>query len=882
MHFPRFRSAVVTFAVAAALLSPVVASAAPDPGGACSNPGSGVHVAPDGDDANPGTEARPVRTVQRGVDVAGGGGTVILHEGTYRESVVVRNGSRTLVARPGDTVWIAGSDIVTDWTSLNGDWATQNTRVPTSQDQRATFRSRLQIADRDIAGHLAIVAIDGTQLEQVSSIDQLDAGSFHVDGSGRVRLGTDPRGRTVEIAMRSVGLFLDNASGSEVSGIGFRHFATSPNAWAAMRIDADSDRVTVTESVFADNANTGLQILGTDATITANAFVDNGHVGANAHHADNLVFADNLVQGNNRERFAANASAGGLKVTASRWIEIRDNHFLENHSDAVWIDESVLGVDLVANHTENNDRYGFHIENSAKARLLSNLSEGDLRGIQFAESNDSRIYNNVVVGTEQAIAVLDAELDSANGQGDPRFGLTHDDRYGPVPDLISWNIDDVEVRNNVMVEGTDINKPLLFITDTVRERSAYDFDVRPDHNLFHRTNPSNPRWVVGFGDWPTGMIAATSVSQWQSRTGLGQGDAETSGTFTALDADFTARNGGPADGTGATVPQWLADIAGIGGGFNDRGLFAPMNANPGPDCGGNGGGGGGGNDGPDTTAPSAPTGVSANTAGEGVLLSWTAGVDDRGVAGHLVHRDGSYVAWVSSGTTYRDTDATPGSSHRYEIRSQDAARNNSAPTAITVDVPGDGGGEPPVGDKPAAPVSVAATSAGDSVTLTWAPGDNTQLKGWLIHRNWQYLAFVPANARSFTDDGLAVGSTVGYQVRAQWPDGSFSDPSTRVQVTVGDGGGGGGADVQAPTPPPNVTAASAAGQVALSWSAGTDDRGVGGYLVHRNGSYLAWVPNGRVYVDATAQPGVTYTYAIRTQDTSKNNSTPTTATVIAR
>ncbi|HYQ17251.1 MAG TPA: hypothetical protein VEQ58_15870, partial [Polyangiaceae bacterium] len=41
------------------------------------------YVAPDGDDANDGSLAKPFATIQKGADVAGAGDTVYLRGGTY-------------------------------------------------------------------------------------------------------------------------------------------------------------------------------------------------------------------------------------------------------------------------------------------------------------------------------------------------------------------------------------------------------------------------------------------------------------------------------------------------------------------------------------------------------------------------------------------------------------------------------------------------------------------------------------------------------------------------------------------------------------------------------------------------------------------------------
>jgi cellulose 1,4-beta-cellobiosidase len=61
-----------------------------------------------------------------------------------------------------------------------------------------------------------------------------------------------------------------------------------------------------------------------------------------------------------------------------------------------------------------------------------------------------------------------------------------------------------------------------------------------------------------------------------------------------------------------------------------------------------------------------------------VDLSWAASTDNIGVAGYTVRRDGAVVATVSSGTTYSDTKAAPGTTYQYSVTAFDAAGNTSA------------------------------------------------------------------------------------------------------------------------------------------------------------------------------------------------------------
>jgi chitodextrinase len=58
------------------------------------------------------------------------------------------------------------------------------------------------------------------------------------------------------------------------------------------------------------------------------------------------------------------------------------------------------------------------------------------------------------------------------------------------------------------------------------------------------------------------------------------------------------------------------------------------------------------------------------------------------VVGYLIHRDWQYVAFVTAGMSFSDPNIVAGTRYRYQVRAQDAAGNNSAPTELlVVDVP---------------------------------------------------------------------------------------------------------------------------------------------------------------------------------------------------
>ena len=70
---------------------------------------------------NPGTQARPMRTIQAAADLAKPGDTVLVRAGIYREEVVPPRGGAsqdrpiTYRAAPGEKVSIRGSERITNW-----------------------------------------------------------------------------------------------------------------------------------------------------------------------------------------------------------------------------------------------------------------------------------------------------------------------------------------------------------------------------------------------------------------------------------------------------------------------------------------------------------------------------------------------------------------------------------------------------------------------------------------------------------------------------------------------------------------------------------------------------------------------------------------------
>ncbi|MET9875232.1 carbohydrate binding domain-containing protein [Actinacidiphila glaucinigra] len=120
---------------------------------------------------------------------------------------------------------------------------------------------------------------------------------------------------------------------------------------------------------------------------------------------------------------------------------------------------------------------------------------------------------------------------------------------------------------------------------------------------------------------------------------------------------------------------------------------------------------------PDTTAPTAPTGLTAKATGTSVVVGWTAATDDTAVTGYEVIRTGgtkgTSIAHVGS-TVTSQTGLEERTAYTYTVKALDAAGNvsaASAPATVTTgEAPRTTPGEPLGGDPRKDPIYFVLTA----------------------------------------------------------------------------------------------------------------------------------------------------------------------------
>ena len=180
-----------------------------------------------------------------------------------------------------------------------------------------------------------------------------------------------------------------------------------------------------------------------------------------------------------------------------------------------------------------------------------------------------------------------------------------------------------------------------------------------------------------------------------------------------------------------------------------------------------------------------------------------------------------------------------------------------------------GGWAGPVADEtpPAVPQNLSASNVSETqVDLSWDASTDTEsgVARYRIYRDDVYAGY-SADSR-FTDTGLTPGTDYVYSVSAVNGSGLESDRSSTLTVhTPSDG--------ESPSKPVNLTAVVvSSSQIDLAWDAASDNTGVTGYRIYRDGQLIASTAETS-YSDTGLSPATSYIFQVSAFDAAGNEST---------
>jgi chitodextrinase len=284
---------------------------------------------------------------------------------------------------------------------------------------------------------------------------------------------------------------------------------------------------------------------------------------------------------------------------------------------------------------------------------------------------------------------------------------------------------------------------------------------------------------------------------------------------------------------------------------------------------------------PDTTAPSAPTGLTATAVSTSQIdLAWTASTDNVGVTGYRVERcqGASCTNYAQVGTptttTFSNTGLAANTTYRFRVRAADAAGNLSAYSAIVnrATLASDT-------TAPTAPTGLAATAVSPTqIDLSWtASTDNVGVTGYRVERCQgatctTFAQVGTPTATSYSSTGLTASTTYRFRVRAADAAGNLSAYSSIVNATTP-----AVPDNSPPTDPSGLAAAAVgSAQVNLNWTASTDNVGVATYSIERcigqgcTGFAEIGTSTTASYSNTGLSASTTYRYRVRAADAAGN------------
>jgi chitodextrinase len=262
---------------------------------------------------------------------------------------------------------------------------------------------------------------------------------------------------------------------------------------------------------------------------------------------------------------------------------------------------------------------------------------------------------------------------------------------------------------------------------------------------------------------------------------------------------------------------------------------------------------------PDTTPPSTPAAPGVSAPGEtSVVLRWSPSTDDVGVTGYEVARDGRVIA-RSTEPAAGDEGLLASTAHCYTVRARDAAGNLSDPSppacVVTPDL-----------TPPTSPAPVVATPLSDrSLRVAWiASTDNVGVAGYEVLR--EGLVVARSTEPSAEVKGLAPGRDYCVEVRAFDAAGHRSSHASPACAHT--------PDLTPPSAPGGImAAATSSSRVSVVWSPSTDDVGVAGYEIRREGRPVAR-SGSTAWLESSLAPAAEYCYDLRAFDAAGNLSDP--------
>ena len=382
---------------------------------------------------------KPGMSIQAAIDANPAGTTFLLEAGVYRGAQLTPKDGQSFIGSTGTV--LNGSVEVNGWQQAGGYWKASGLPAPLPPAGVGANGSALPTLREDLF-------VNDTLYKRVGSLAEVKDGTWYYDqGSRTAYLSKSPAGAKVEMSSTA------QAIRGEADNVTLKNITVEKYASAAQTgaIDIDGDGWSVEHVTARFNHGVGL-VLGRGTTVTGGHYNDNGQVGIGAWKADGAKVVGVEAARNNYAGFDTFWDAGGLKITESTGVTVKDSYIHHNNGVGLWFDIDMKNV-LVENNTiALNKQVGLAYEISWDAVIRNNdfIRNGTpepgqpgnwLVGAQLGIQNSSnvQVYGN--------------SMEAANGAGG--IALLHENRGGG--SLGTWTTKNIAITDNeITYLGSDI------------------------------------------------------------------------------------------------------------------------------------------------------------------------------------------------------------------------------------------------------------------------------------------------------------------------------------------------------------------------------------------------------------------------------------------
>jgi parallel beta-helix repeat protein len=410
------------------------------------------------------------RTISDAVKVVKPGDTVIIHTGTYRETVTFKKEQSgtperpiTFMAAPAAHVVVTGADRITNWTKVEGAGNIYSTPWPYVFLSWSPMRAHPDDDEHVIIGRCEQVFVMGYPLRQVLHREEMARGTFYVDEQNKLLYAwamTNAKLTDVPVEASTRPLIWDcQASYIHTRGLHFRYAACSAQQ-SAVGLNAHD---VIEDCVIEKMNGAGLGFGGEGVVVRRCIMQDNGQLGFGGGGANHLLMTGCIIRNNNVKGFERGWEAGGDKICFSHGVVIEHCQFLENRGCGIWFDianhDCTVRNCLIANNEDagifSEFSYGLHgVDNVIIGNGFADTpgAWGAAAGICLSSSPNCVIERNLLIGNKEGFNFREQDRTTPNDNT-------------PGKEVWVWNHDQL-IRNNVLAYNRDAQTWGWFDTDT--------------------------------------------------------------------------------------------------------------------------------------------------------------------------------------------------------------------------------------------------------------------------------------------------------------------------------------------------------------------------------------------------------------------------------